>query len=387
MSPHKPRIAATDQKLIDSLRALHDEPEWILCPPEPGKLGALVGKADLFLLDDETAIRFLGSLAENTWPSVVVAAPEGKGIPASFRQGLADDMLVLPARALDLERVLRNHEMLASLHVLEENSRSVSDMVHRLQEDVQLAQKIQRRLIREKFPALGPLSVKSKYWCGLKAGGDYFDLFEFPGGTHAGLILSDSSSYSLSTGLIGSLMQFSTHVGRDELEDPARIVRALWGKMQEAVKEKDKLSLLYGILDRRTYALKYVACGPVYLAKRGKGGQVTWGAKGEHAPLTLAAPKVPEPGELLLEPGDRLLACSDGWGEALEVGMPAFVEEQLARSDEAQELMNQMAFRLRKKLEQDSDEPVKAEDEFPMPPQDCSVLVLDLAANVLRLAK
>lgn len=381
----KTRIAATDRELINALRSLHSEPDFV--HSDPGSLGQLTGKVDLFLLDDETAIRFLASFSEDSWPCVVVTVREGQGIPASFRQGLVDDMLVLPARALDLERVLRNHEMMASLHVLEESSRGVTDLVHRLQEDVQLAQKIQRRLIREKFPALGPLSVKSKYWCGLKAGGDYFDLFEFPGGTHAGVILSDSSSYSLSTSLIGSLMQFSAHVGRDELDDPARIVRALWGKMQASLKEKDKLSLLYGILDRRTYALKFVACGNAFLAKRGKGGKITWGAKGEHAPLTLENPQVPPAGELMLEPGDRLMACSDGWGEALGMSMPGFVEEYLGKSDDSQELMNQMAFRLRSKLEEESDEPVKAEDEFPMPPQDCSVLVFELAANVLRLAK
>lgn len=386
----KTRIAVTDNTLIDTLRSARPGPEYVSCAADPEALAKQIGKVDFFLLDDDTAIRFLGTRPEDSWPSVVVTAKEGQRVPASFRQGLAEDLLVLPARALDLERVLRHHETLRCLRELEASSRGVGDLVHKLQEDIHLAQKIQRRLIREKFPALGPLSVKSKYWCGLKAGGDYFDLFEFPGGTHAGLILSDSSSYSLSTGLIGSLVQFSVHTAREELDDPARIVRALWGKLKEGVKEKDKLSLLYAILDRRTYALRFVSCGGVYLAKRAKDGSVQWGAKGEHAPLALSSPQVPEAGELLLEPGDRLMACSDGWGEALGAQMPAFVEEMLTRErgkEEAQDLLNEMAFRLRSKLESGSDEPVKAEDDFPMPPQDCSVLLLDLAANVLRLAK
>jgi len=379
------RIALTDKKLLESLKALHNEPEFLLCPPE--SLGELVGEVDAFLLDDDTAIRFLGTRSQDSWPSVIVVAQDGQAVPASFRQGIVDDMLVLPARALDLERMLRTNELVRALRVLEESSRGVGDLVNKLQEDISLAQKIQRRLIREKFPALGPLSVKSKYWCGLKSGGDYFDLFEFPGGTHAGLILSDSSSYSLSTGLIGSLMQFSVHVGRDELENPARIVNALWGKMKESVKEKDKLSLLYGILDRKTYAFKFVACGGIFFAKRGKDGKVTWGAKGSQPALALGQPVVPEASEMSLEPGDRLLLCSDGWGEALGMAVPAFVEEFLGRSDEAQELMNEMAFRLRNKLEKESDDPIGAEDEFPMPPQDCSVMILELAQNVLRLAR
>ncbi len=379
------RIALTDKELLSSLQALHSEPEFILSTHE--ELSALVGKVDTFLLDDDSAIRFLGTRSEHSWPSVIVVATEGQGIPASFRQGLVDDMLVLPARALDLERMLRTNELVQSLRVLEESSRGVSDLVIRLQEDICLAQKIQRRLIREKFPALGPLSVKSKYWCGLKSGGDYFDLFEFPGESHAGLILSDSSSYSLSTSLIGSLMQFSVHVGRDELDNPARIVQSLWGKMHEGIKEKDKLSLLYGILDRKTYAFKFVSVGGVYLAKRGKDGKISWGSRGESAPLSLAQPNVPPAGELMLEPGDRLMACSDGWSEALEMPMTAFMEEYLGRAEESQALMNDMAFRLRRKLEKESEEPLTAEDDFPMPPQDCSVLVMDLAQNVLRLAR
>ena len=77
----------------------------------------------------------------------------------------------------------------------------------------------------------------------------------------------------------------------------------------------------------------------------------------------------------------------EGGGGALGLGTPAFVEECLASAVGAQELMNDMAFRLRKKLEVEADEPVTAESEFPMPPQDCSVLVMELAQNVLRLAR
>lgn len=385
MTPKTIRIAMTDLALLEQLRALHAQPEYIACSPE--MLGDLVGRVDFFLLDDDTAIRFLGVHSEESWPSVVVVAREGKAVPASYRQGLVDDLLVLPPRLLDLERVFRNHEYFQALRDLEESSRGVAGLVKQLQEDISLAQKIQRRLIREKFPALGPLSVKSKYWCGLKSGGDYFDIFEFPGGTHAGLILSDSSSYSLSTSLIGSLMQFSVHVGQNDLEAPQRIVQALFGKLRENMKEKDKLSLLYGMLDRKTYTLRFVDCGGVFVAKKSKDGKITWGSKGEHPALSLAEPKVPESREISLEPGDRMMVCSDGWGEALQEAMPALIESFLSPERESQDLMNDMAFRLRRELEKASEEPVKADGEFPMPPQDCSALILDLAANTLRLAR
>lgn len=386
MTPQKSvRIALTDKSLLETLRVLHNEPEYVWSALE--SLGDLVGKVDFFLLDDDTAIRFLGTRPENDWPSVVVVAKDGQSVPAAYQQGLVDDIIVWPVRALDIERILRNHEYLQALRNLEDSSRGVADLVKQVQEDLNLAQKIQRRLIREKFPALGPLSVKSKYWCGLKSGGDYFDLFEFPGNSHAGLILSDSSSYSLSTNLIGSLMQFSVHVAQEDIGNPQRIVQTLFGKLKDTMKEKDKLSLLYGVLDRKTYCLRYVNVGGVYLAKRGKDGKVLWGSRGEHPPLALDQQKVPEVRELSLEPGDRLLVCSDGWSEALDQPMALLMESFLNEHQDAQDLMNDLAFRLRKKLESSSEEPLSAEDEFPMPPQDCSVLLMDLAANVLRLAR
>jgi hypothetical protein len=89
----------------------------------------------------------------------------------------------------------------------------------------------------------------------------------------------------------------------------------------------------------------------------------------------------------VLHPGDRLLICSDGWGEALGESVPAVVEAALSRECAAQDLMNDLAFRLRRTLEQGSEEPVRADDDFPMPPEDCSVLVFDVAQNTLRLAK
>lgn len=380
-----PRIALTDRSLLPILEKIRTAAQFTLC--QPGELDALVGKVDIFLLDDDSAIRFLGARSEDTWPSVVVTAREGDPLPASFRQGIVDDLLSLPPRALDVERLIRGHELMQALHDLEESSHGVGELVRQLQEDIRLAQKIQRRLIREKFAPLGPLSVKSKYWCGLKSGGDYFDLFELPGNTHAGLILADASSYALSTSLIGSLVQFSVHVGRDDYSEPGRVVEALIGKLREGMKEKDKLSLLYGILDRKTFELRFVSCGGVFLARRAKDGKITWATRGEGAPIGVAGTLQLETHSVHLEPGDRWMVVSDGWGEALGESTVAVVEKALTGERGAQDIMDDLAFRLRRTLELAADEPARADDDFPMPPQDCSVLVFDLAANTLRLAK
>jgi serine phosphatase RsbU (regulator of sigma subunit) len=346
-----------------------------------------LGEADLFLLNDREAAAIAETCESDSRPTLVVAVAEGEGVPASFNEGFVDDLVVLPLRALDVERLLHMHAQMTALRAVERTSRALPQLVTKLQEDIQLAQKIQRRLIKEKFPPMGGLNVKSKYWCGLKAGGDYFDVFEFPDGNHVGVILSDSSSYSLSTNFIGSLVQFSVHVGQDDLSDPSRIVKALHGKLRETMKEKDRFSIFYGILNRKTYQFRYVSCGPVFAGERTNEGKFEWVAKGEGSPLSAAAGGVPESREILLEPGDRLMLLSDGWAESIGAGSEELLPDFLKSDGDSQDLLNDMAFRLRKGVEKAYEIEPGEEEGFPMPPQDCSVLIFDIAKNVLRLAK
>lgn len=378
------RIASSHLDLLKEF-CLH-APDTTPVPMASGELTARLGDADLFLLSDDEALRVAEAGGEAR-PTLIAVTPENGTVPNTFRGGLVDDLLVLPLRAIDVERVIRAHGLAQTLRAMEETSRAVPALLEKLQQDIQLAEKIQRRLIREKFPAIGGLNVKSKYWCGLKAGGDYFDVFEFPDNEHVGIILSDSSSYGLSTNFIGSLMQFSVHVGRDDLADPARIVTALYGKLREEMKEKDRFNVFYGILSRKTYQLRYVECGAVFAALKGAEGKVSWAARGETPPLTKESGTVPAAKEISLEPGDRLLVASDGWAESLAQPAHALVENFLRGPADAQDLMNEMAFHLRRGVVKHFELDDAEEEDFPMPPQDCSVLLFDVAKNVLRLAK
>jgi serine phosphatase RsbU (regulator of sigma subunit) len=379
------RVVSSDQELLKKIAAHAGSAEclWVAS----ADLCARLGDADLFFLSDSEAQELATNCESASRPTVVVVAKEGDALPAAFAKGLVDDLITLPLRAHDVERVIRMHEQMQVLKAVEQTSRAVPELVKKLQEDIQLAQKIQRRLIKEKFPLIGGLSVKSKYWCGLKAGGDYFDVFEFPDGVHTGVILSDSSSYSISTSFIGSLMQFSVHVSQDDLADPARIVAALYGKLKEGMKEKDRFSILYGILNRKTYQFRYVDCGPIFAAHRGQENGFQWIGRGENPPLSLESGLVPTFREVALEPGDRMMILSDGWGEAMGRPVPELLESFLGQAAETQEVMNAMALGLRKGVEKVYDLDSSAEEEFPMPPQDCSVLFFELAKNVLRLAR
>jgi hypothetical protein len=380
------RIASPDfdllQKFCDSLHGV------VAVPVRADELGLRKDEADLFLLRNDEALRFAEACGSSgPRPTLICVVGEQEAAPSSFLGGIADDMLVLPFRGLDADRLLRAHTQAEALRAMDESARGIPALVEKLQADIRMAEKIQRRLIREKFPPMGGLTVKSKYWCGLKAGGDYFDVFEFADGEHVGIILSDSSSYGLSTNFIGSLMQFSVNLSGEAVVDPARIVSSLYAKLQDQMKDTDKFSVFYGVLSRKTYQLRFVDCGSVFAAVKGADGAISFACRGENLPLSKEYGAVPATREVALEPGERLMVASDGWAESLNEDSVHLVKRFLSGPADGQDLLNAMAFELRKGVVKHFELDDAEEEDFPMPPQDCSVMVFDVAKNVLRLAR
>ncbi|MGZ3710882.1 MAG: PP2C family protein-serine/threonine phosphatase [Bdellovibrionota bacterium] len=378
------RICTTNESLLQELKS--SLPDVDCAFVKPSALKEQLDKADIFILDD-ASLRALGTVRDSTVHATFVAyCSEKEALPPSYVAGIADDLLLLPLRELDLGRIIRMHELLQALRNAEESSQAIPKLVKQLTEDITLAEKIQRRLIRDKFPPIGGLAIKSKYLCGLKSGGDYFDVFEFPDGLHVGFIMTDCSSYSLSSSLLGALMQFSMNFGPDELDNPSLIVKSLLTKLRDGMKEKDRLSIFYGILNRKTYRVRYVDCGSIFALQKRISGELRWGAKGDRAPLTKDKGEVPDTLELMLEPGDRLLLASDGWSDAVGEPQAKLLEAMLGKDWEAHELINELAFRLRKNVTKEQGD-ADDDGDLPMPPQDCSILLLELGKNVLRLAQ
>jgi hypothetical protein len=108
---------------------------------------------------------------------------------------------------------------------------------------------------------------------------------------------------------------------------------------------------------------------------------VEWWLKGNREPLSDAHRGIAKSIEVRLEPEDRVLLLSDGWIESIGITMPEFVEQDLKRIADPQKFINEFSYRLQSSLSaQNSDE------EDAMPPQDCSVIIVDIEKNILRLA-
>ena len=372
-----------DKILLEKAKSFFPEAEYRLVGPDDANLDNI----SIVFLNDELIANYYPKVKSADRPTFVATTHESASLSKSFLEGIADDLITLPLRAHDLSRVIRFHDFILSLRELESSSLAVPDLVYRLQEDIHLAQKIQRKLIKDKFPSMGGLNIKAKYWCGLKAGGDYFDVFEFPGGSHYGILLTDCSSYSLSSHVISSLIHSSMHQGAMNLDNPREVLSGLFQKIKTGMKDTDIFSIFFGIINRNTLQLRYVDCGAQSLCHRRAKDDLKWLERGKNPPLTLASQNLPETEELSLDPGDRLFLFSDGFKREFPT-LENMVSGLEGKNLDAQDFLNEISFKLRKGIELKDGEPFLSMDpDAPLPEEDCSVMVFDVAKNTLRLAK
>lgn len=292
-------------------------------------------------------------------------------------ESLADDVIVHPFRKIEIESKLRFHQHLRMWSEVNDMNTNFSEILRSLDDDVQLAERLQKARLPVRFPDVKGFAVKSRYFAGLKSGGDHFDLAESSAGNRISLLLSDSSSYGLSSAFLSTLMRLTMKLSRDESRSSLDTVKAMYEEVLRTLKDSDHLSIFYGVLSRKDYVLRYLHLGSsgLFHARKDQGFTAL-------APQGPALSKAHSPfgkyteGTLVCEPNDRLVLLSDGFIEVCGgVNETKKILDQL-REKEAIDTVNELSFRVKRKLESPED----------LPAQDCSVLVLDVDSKVLRLA-
>jgi serine phosphatase RsbU (regulator of sigma subunit) len=253
---------------------------------------------------------------------------------------------------------------------------SFTEVIQELHEDLKLAERLQKSRLPQRFPDLKGMKVASRYAAGARSGGDHFDLAESKDGNTLSMVLTDSSSYGLSSAVLGALMRVANRLSADESRSSIETVRKIREEILATLKEKDRLSLFYGVLSRKDYRLRYLNLGTscAFYAAAGKGFEPL---RPQGAPITRASGELEvKETELSLQPGSRLVLISDGFVEALEG--PDRVRELLdqLRAKEASDSLNELTFKLKASY--------RGEDD--VPPQDCTGVVLDLDSRLIRLA-
>jgi putative ABC transport system permease protein len=218
----------------------------------------------------------------------------------------------------------------AQLALLLENGRLTARIVEqeRLRRELKLAGDVQRRLFPERAPDSAVIQCGGVCLPARGVGGDYYDFLDLQPG-HVGLALADVAGKGIAAALIMSVVQASL---RSLVESNGAAPAALAGKMNRLLHHSTNANsyttFFYAQFDETARQLRYVNGGanPPYLLRR----------DGTIEELTVGGTVVGmfphwdyEEATLDLQPGDVLIAFTDGVVEAHNPAEDEFGEERL----------------------------------------------------------
>lgn len=291
-------------------------------------------------------------------------------------EGKVDDALVFPFRALEIQSKLRHYQQILNWEEVSRLNASFSGLIERLQEDLRLAERLQKSKSPIRFPEVKGFKVTSRYLAGMKSGGDHLDLAESKTGNQLSVVLADSSSYGLSSSLLSVLMRVAMKLSQEEVRSCEDTVRRIHEELLLTLNDKDKLSLFYGIVSRKDYSLRYVNLGTstAYYAQPGQNFRVL-PSQGEQITRTSSGlPKAEFQAELPLEPNGRLALISDGFLEVMGGEAQVLKALNQYRDTESADFLNELVFQLKSKFDEPHD----------LPAQDCTAVLLDVDSRILR---
>jgi sigma-B regulation protein RsbU (phosphoserine phosphatase) len=181
---------------------------------------------------------------------------------------------------------------------------------------------VQRRFMQRPATAVGTLDYGARCRQVHQLGGDCFDFMSLPGNRLA-LAVGDASGKGLAAALMIGNVQSSLRTAAWFADgDGPAVLTAVNRQLYASSLDGRYATLFYGVFDAATRILRYVNAGhnPPLLLRRD--GSMEWLETGG-APLGMFAEWNYEEGELRLDPGDVLVACTDGVTEATD----AFGEE------------------------------------------------------------
>lgn len=295
---------------------------------------------------------------------------------ALIESGKADDILIFPFRPIEVQSKLRHYQQILMWEEVSKLNASFSGLISRLQEDLKLAERLQKNQAPTRFPEIKGFKVSHRYLAGLKSGGDYFDLGESKSGNQLSIVLSDSSSYGLSSSLLSTLMRVAVKLSYDDLRSCEETVRKIHEDLLLTLNDKDKLSLFYGVVSRKDYNLRYVNLG-TSCAFYAQPGQNFWALPSQGVQITRESGGLPKEGfqaELPLEPKGRLALLSDGFVDVMGGEDKVLVTLNKFREAEGADFLNELVYFLKAKFSDPED----------VPTQDCTGVLLDVDSKVLR---
>jgi sigma-B regulation protein RsbU (phosphoserine phosphatase) len=179
------------------------------------------------------------------------------------------------------------------------------------------AREVQQRFMRRLGPTIDTLDYSARCRQVQELGGDFYDFLPLPDSRLA-LAVGDASGKGLAAALMISNVQSSLRTAAMFTgHDGAAALQAVNRQVYGSSLANRYATLFYGVFDRATRRLRYVNAGhnPPMIIRRD--GSIIWLEAGG-APVGMFPDWTYEEGVVQLNPGDMVLAYTDGVVEAVD---------------------------------------------------------------------
>jgi serine phosphatase RsbU (regulator of sigma subunit) len=258
-----------------------------------------------------------------------------KGIPVIFISALTDqldkvkafatggvDYITKPFQMEELHARVETHLKLRRLQIeLEEHSRHLEAARERLKLDLELAREVQHGFLPQRMPEVPGYEFFGYYEPAFEIGGDYYDFIPLPG-QRVAVLLGDVAGKGVVAALLMAKLSADARFCMLTQSDPAAAVSKLNSLITQSGIADRFVTLVAAILDPLNHTVTLVNAGhPSPLLYHRATRTLHEATSNDMAgfPIGVEAGFKYASCQIVLQPGDCLLAFTDGVTEAMDI--------------------------------------------------------------------
>lgn len=259
-------------------------------------------------------------------------------LPLPGRERLIGLMMLGPKRSEE-PYTPTDLRVLQSLATQTGQALEISELAHSLareaaqrernEREMEIAREVQQRLFPQQIPQIAGLSLAGMCRPALGVGGDYYDFIELDDG-RLGLAIGDVSGKGISAALLMASLRASLRgMTLDSPSDFARMMQKVNRLVYEASANNRYATFFFATYNPATRELRYVNAGhnPPLLVRAGSAEILRLDAGGMVVGLLPTADYIEQ--SVKVNPGDLLIAYTDGISEAMTVEDEEWGEERM----------------------------------------------------------
>lgn len=205
-------------------------------------------------------------------------------------------------------------------------SKAVRDAYDTVDYELRTVAEIQRSLLPTGTPCVAGLDVAVHYQTAARAGGDYYDFFELPGG-RLGVLIADASGHGAPAAVLMAMTHSMTHARPNPPVSPGELLTTLNTALARRYTRPTGsfVTAFYAVFDPIEHKVSYASAGhtPPRLVRAVDGSRIALN-RAQRLPLGIKPDEVYTEQTLTLFPRDQVVFFTDGVIEAVNLDGDVF---------------------------------------------------------------